>query len=40
MKFDYDNVYITGSNGWLGKKLIESFFIEDSECIVFKKKTA
>tara|TARA_A100001015_G_scaffold167595_1_gene186314 strand:+ start:1174 stop:2229 length:1056 start_codon:yes stop_codon:yes gene_type:complete len=38
MKFDYDNVYITGSNGWLGKKLIESFFIEDSECIVFKKK--
>ena len=25
MKFDFNNVYITGANGWLGRQLIEVF---------------
>ena len=37
MKFDYKKVYITGSNGWLGRQLTKSFFIDDKDSIIFEK---
>lgn len=37
MKFNYKKVYITGSNGWLGRELTKSFFIDDDDSIIFDK---
>ena len=30
MKFEFNNVYITGAGGWLGKQLIEVLLSPDS----------
>ncbi len=38
MNFDFDQVFITGSNGWLGRMLTRSFFVDDEQCIVVSKK--
>jgi nucleoside-diphosphate-sugar epimerase len=37
MKFNYKKVYITGSNGWLGRQLTKSFFVDDQDIIIFEK---
>ena len=37
MKFEFENVFITGSNGWLGKQLVLSLLNDDNEVLIFKK---
>ena len=37
MKFEFENVFITGSNGWLGKQLVLSLLNDDDEVLIFKK---
>ena len=38
MNFDYKTAYVTGANGWLGRQLTKSFFVDDEESIIFKKR--
>ena len=37
MKFEFENIFITGSNGWLGKQLVLSLLNDDNEVLIFKK---
>ncbi len=37
MKFDFKDVFITGSNGWLGRQIVESLINPDPNVLVFEK---
>jgi len=38
MKLDYDNIFVTGSNGWLGRQLIKNIFINSDKSLEIVKK--
>ena len=33
MKFDFEDIFITGANGWLGRQLVESLINNDKKRI-------
>ena len=37
MKFDFKDVFITGSSGWLGKQVIESLINNDPDVLMLEK---
>ncbi len=37
MKFDFTDVFITGSNGWLGRQIVESLIKNDPEVLEIEK---
>ena len=37
MKFDFEDVFITGANGWLGRQLIESLINNDKDVLEIDK---
>ena len=37
MKFNFEDVFITGSNGWLGRQIVESLINNDSDVLELEK---
>lgn len=37
MKFEYNDVFITGANGWLGRQIVSSLINPDPDILIFKK---
>ena len=37
MKFKFEDVFITGSNGWLGRQIVESLINNDSDVLDLEK---
>lgn len=37
MKFDFEDIFITGSNGWLGRQIVESLNTNDSNVLDLEK---
>tara|TARA_B110000879_G_C11169564_1_gene512887 strand:- start:75 stop:1124 length:1050 start_codon:yes stop_codon:yes gene_type:complete len=37
MKFDFEDVFITGANGWLGRQIVESLINNDPDVLILKK---
>ncbi len=37
MKFDFEDVFITGANGWLGRQIVEGLINIDPDVLIFKK---
>ena len=39
MKFKFEDVFITGSNGWLGRQIVECLINNDREVLEMEKST-
>ena len=37
MKFEFEDVFITGSNGWLGRQIVESLIHNDPDVLEMEK---
>jgi nucleoside-diphosphate-sugar epimerase len=37
MKFEFEDVFITGANGWLGRQIVESLITNDPDVLILEK---